>query len=331
LKIDLVTIIIFSIILLMILGYLAIVFWLYRIYSQNRLKNRMNNFVDATSDNEGRSSQVETSDEYSRANTFGGIRGDINRTLSFFSTNGLRIKIASANWPISDIEFILITIALCLVGLLLGWIISRSIIGGLGLCILMYFIPGIILERSIVKRRRKFQEQLVNFLVMVKGAILTGFGLSQALDIAVRENPAPIREEFNQVLREMRFGLTVEEALHNLEVRMESDDLKIVVTAIILNTQIGGNLSTLLEATIDTIQNRMQLLGEVRSLTSYSRFVAVLISLLPFVTALVIFLMNPGYFDTVKTSVITQVVMILAFLGVIVGNVFMRQIMKIRV
>jgi tight adherence protein B len=331
LSIDRATIILFSIILLTILGYVGIVFWLYRLNSQNRLKSRINNLVDTTTDNFWQLPQIETEESYSQADRFGGVRGQINRALSFFSTNELRIKIASANWPISDVEFIVTTIVLSLVGLFLGWIISRNFIGGLGLGILLYFFPGIFLERSIVSRRRKFQDQLVNFLVMVRGAIVTGFGLSQALDLASRENPAPISEEFGQVLREMRFGLTLEEALHNLEVRMQSDDLKIVVTAIILNTQIGGNLSLLLDATIETIQDRMQLLGEVRSITSYSRYVGLLISLLPFITALVIYLMNPSYYDTAKSSLVTQIVLILALLGVFVGNLVMRQIMRIRI
>jgi tight adherence protein B len=73
------------------------------------------------------------------------------------------------------------------------------------------------------------------------------------------------------------------------------------------------------------------LLGEIRSLTAYSRFVAILISLLPVITALIIFLMNPSYYDTVRTSIITQAMLIMALLGIIVGNFIMQRIMKIRV
>ena len=113
--------------------------------------------------------------------------------------------------------------------------------------------------------------------------------------------------------------------------RMQSDDLQIVVTAIMLNSQMGGNLSTVLEATIDTIRDRIHLYCEIRSLTSYARYVGLLISTLPFITGLLVFLVNPGYFDTVKTSLITQIIFGLALVGIVIGNIVIRRIMKIRV
>jgi tight adherence protein B len=98
-----------------------------------------------------------------------------------------------------------------------------------------------------------------------------------------------------------------------------------------LNTQMGGSLATILEATIDTIRERIHLYGEIRSLTSYARYVGWLISLLPFLAALVIYLLNPGYFDTVKTSHITQLILLIALISILLGNFLVRQVMKIRV
>jgi tight adherence protein B len=304
---------------------------LYRLNSQARLKSRVNNFVDSSTDNAAQFSKVLSTQAANQSARFEGVRGKVNQALTFFSTNELRIKIASAYWPISEIEFIFIRIAICLVGLLMGWIISGSIIGGLGLGVLLYFIPGIVLDRSISQRRRKFQDQLVDFFVLIKGAILVGSSLTQALEVAVKEIPAPICEEFNQVLREIRLGVSLEEALQNLLVRMQSDDLQIIVTAIILNSQMGGNLSTILEATIDTIRDRMRLFGEVRSLTAYSRYVGSLMSFLPILLAFFIYLTNPGFFDIVKTSSLTQIVLLMGLIGVVIGNIFLRRIMKIRI
>jgi tight adherence protein B len=98
-----------------------------------------------------------------------------------------------------------------------------------------------------------------------------------------------------------------------------------------LNTQMGGSLAAILEATIDTIRERIHLYGEIRSLTSYARYVGLLISLLPFLTALVIYLLNPGYFDTVKTSLIAQLILLMALISIFFGNFLIRQTMKIRV
>jgi tight adherence protein B len=151
------------------------------------------------------------------------------------------------------------------------------------------------------------------------------------MDMAIQEIPPPISEEFSQVLREVKFGFPLEQALQNLSSRMQSDDLQLVVTAIMLNTQMGGNLSTVLEATIDTIRERIHLYGEIRSLTSYARFVGALVTLLPFITGLVVFLVNPEFFETVKTSLISQMILLLALIGVILGNFLIRRIMNIHV
>jgi tight adherence protein B len=313
------------------LGLIAIVVWLLQINSQSRVTNRVNSFIGSRNEFSEQLSQAAVDGSYSQPNKFEGVRGKINNALSFFSTNDLRLKISSAYWPISDIEFIFIRILVTLLGVALGWLISRSIIGGLGLGIFVYLIPGIVLDRAIVNRRKKFQDQLLDFLVLIKGAVLAGYSLVQALDMAVKEIAAPASEEFSRVIREVKFGFPLDQALINLTGRMQSDDLQIVVTAIILNSQMGGSLSTILEAVIDTIRERIHLFSEIRSLTSYARYVGLIITLLPFLTALIVFLLNPSYFDTVKTSLVTQIIFVAAFIGIIIGNILIRRIMKIRV
>jgi tight adherence protein B len=149
--------------------------------------------------------------------------------------------------------------------------------------------------------------------------------------LAVKELVPPASEEFGRVLREVKFGFSMEQALLNLSERMESDDLQIVVTAIIINMQVGGNLSTILDSIIDTIRDRMHLYGEVKSLTSYARYVGNFLSLMPFITALIIFFITPGYFDNVVDKPITQIVGIFALTSVIIGNIWIRRISKVKV
>jgi tight adherence protein B len=294
------------------------------------MKSRLTNFVRG-SELDQTFTQTDTEESLTRTMKFEGLRGRYNQALAIFSTDDLRLKIASAYWPISDIEFISLRILITILGLVVGWIIPQNIIGGLGLGVLLYLIPGFVLDRAIIQRRRLFQEQLLDFLILIKGAIIAGYSLPQALDMAVKEIPPPTCEEFAQVLREVKFGYSLEQALQNLTNRMQSDDLQIVVTAIMLNAQMGGNLSTVLEATIETIRERIHLLGEIRSLTSYSRFVGGLVTLLPFITGLIVFLINPDFFDTVRTSIISQMILLLAFIGVIMGNFLIRRIMNVRV
>ena len=192
-------------------------------------------------------------------------------------------------------------------------------------------VPPILLDKSINQRQQKFHNQLLDVLLLVSGAVQAGYSLMQALDLAVKEVPAPASEEFGRVLREIRFGISLEGSLLNLAERMASDDMQIVVTAIIINSQIGGNLSTVLESTISTIRDRMHLSGEIRSLTSYARYVGNFLSLMPFIMGFIIFLMAPEFFATVRTSIITQGILLMALIGLVIGNVWIRRIVQIKV
>ena len=112
---------------------------------------------------------------------------------------------------------------------------------------------------------------------------------------------------------------------------MENDELQIVVTAIIINTQVGGNLSTVLESTIATIRDRLRLMSEIRSLTSYARFVGVVLTLLPLMIGIIIFILSPEYYETVKPSLIVQILFAFAIIGIIIGNVWIRRMVRIKV
>lgn len=206
-----------------------------------------------------------------------------------------------------------------------------SVLGGLSLAVVANMVPRLMLDRAVVKRQKKFQNQLLDVLQLIHGAVQAGYSLLQALDLAVSEIPAPASEEFGRLLREMRLGITLEGALYNLSKRMENDDLHIVVTAIIINSQVGGNLSTVLEASINTIRGRSQLMGEIRALTSYARYVGYFLTMMPFIAGALIFFVSPGYFDTVRTSIITQFILGSAFVGIIIGNIWIQKIVQIRV
>lgn len=313
------------------LGLLGIIFWLLRMISETRVSGRVGSFVGPAGEMPGPAKATKEQGTMIRLERFEGIRGQINETLAMLSTFALQTKISSAYWPITDVEFILLRVVVTALGFLIGWAIPQNIIGGIGLGFLFYLIPGFMLDRAIQNRRKKFGDQLLDFLVLIKGAVQAGYSLPQALDMAVNQATPPVSEEFSRVLREVKFGFGLDQALTNLSERMQNDDLMLVVTAIIINSQVGGNLSLVLTSAIDTIRDRIHLFGEVRSLTSYARYVGNFISLLPFIAGLLIFLVNPGYFKNVGTSLITQIIFVLALIGIIIGNIVIRQIVKIKV
>ena len=313
------------------LGLLGIIFWLLRVTSASRVSTRVGTFVGGTETFQRTEAAPKVQGSMIRLEQLEGFRAQLNDALAMLSSFKLQTKISSAYWPITDIEFIVLRVAATVLGFLLGWAISRSLIGGIGLGLLLFLIPELLLDRAIAARRKKFGDQLLDFLVLVSGGVQAGYSLPQSLDLAVGQALPPASEEFGRVLREVKFGFGLDQALTNLSDRMQNDDLMLVVTAIIINSQVGGNLSVVLNSAIETIRDRIHLFGEVRSLTSYARFVGNFISFLPFIAALLIYLVNPGYFSTVGTSLITQIIFVLAFIGVIIGNIVIRQIVKIRV
>ena len=326
---DVITFILLIVFLISGIGIILIGGYLFRRRPSSKKEQRISHFVASSiGDHKGgppRDYLVISNQD------IGKLREWINNALRGISSEKLQIKLSSAFWKITDTEYIMMRIFGSILAFILGWWIPGNVLGGVFLGAIVILVPPILLERAIDQRQKKFHNQLLDVLTLIKGSVQAGYSLMQALDLAVKEVLPPASEEFGRVLFEVRLGLSLEEALFNLSERMENDDLQIVVTAIIINAQVGGNLSTVLEATISTIRDRMQLQGEIRSLTSYARYVGNFLSLLPFLAGIIIFFIVPDYFDTIKTELFTQVIFLVALFGVVIGNIWIRRIVQIKV
>jgi tight adherence protein B len=295
------------------------------VFTPNVVQERIDRFVSTEQEVNTLPEQSAIPDWFSR------FRYGLNNMLSIFTSKDLKLKINSSDWQITAIEYVLIRFFATLLSFGLGWLLVRNVIGGIVLAIGVYLIPGFLLMSNIQGRQRKFQDQLLDILILIRGAIQSGSSLLQSLGVIVSELPAPASVEFGRVQREVQVGFTLNQALQNLANRMESDDLTMVVTAIIINNQVGGNLTVMLTAVTETIRSRIFLLREVRALTSYARYVSYLLSFLPIITALIIYFLNPGYFDGSLESPLTRSIFIAAAIGVVIGNIWLRRIAKIKV
>lgn len=255
----------------------------------------------------------------------------LNNMLSVFASEKLGLQLSSANWPISETEFILIRIWLTLVGLIAGWLIFSTPISGIGFAVIAYLLPGMILKRAIHKRQTDFQRQLIDVLILVNGAVGAGYSLLQSLDVVIQEMRAPASEEFRRVRREIGLGLPMSQALDNLHQRMESDDLYLVITAININSQVGGSLTTMLEAVTQTIRERIRLFGEIRALTSQQRYSSYILTMLPFLITGALFIMSPDYIKKLFEPGITLCFPIGAAIFVLLGNIVVQRLTKIDV
>ncbi|NJD60428.1 MAG: secretion system protein, partial [Anaerolineae bacterium] len=233
----------------------------------------------------------------------------------------------------TETEYVLVRVAGVIVAFGLGVLISKMVISGLGLAAIAYFIPELLLKRAISQRRLAFGQQLVDVLVLMPGAVRAGYSLPQAIEVVSKELKAPASEEFRRVRHEIGLGLSLSQALTNLVARMENDDLYLMVTAININSQVGGNIVTMLEAVTDTIRERVRLFSEVRVLTAQQRFGSIILTFLPIAMAGALFFINPDYMMRLfrPPEPFLLCIPIGAAFMVIIGNFAVRRFAKIDV
>jgi tight adherence protein B len=223
------------------------------------------------------------------------LRLRLNTVFSGLSSEEMNLQLMSANWPITPVEYMLLRYLGVVVLFVIGWLVASNILVGIGLAILVYMIPNFMLRHSANRRRRAFEKQLVDVLVLITGAVRAGFSLMQAMEVVMRELAAPVSEEFRRVLQEVNLGRPVTTALLNMGRRMANKDLDLLVTAIQIQYTVGGNLTTMLEAVTETIRERIRLYSEVRAITSQQRLAATIIASLPIFVIGAMFVINPGY------------------------------------
>ena len=258
------------------------------------------------------------------------LRLRMNNMLSGLASEKLNLQLISANWPITETEYVLIRIAGVIVAFGLGMVISKMVVSGLGLALIAFFVPDLILKRAISQRRLNFGKQLVDVLVLMTGAARAGYSLPQAIEVVSKELKPPATDEFRRVRHEIGLGLSLSQALTNLVARMENDDLYLMVTAININSQVGGNIVTMLEAVTETIRQRVRLLSEVRVLTSQQRFGSYVLTFLPIAMAGAMFFINPQYMMRLFEPQILCIP-IGAVIMVILGNFAVRRLARIDV
>src|SRR5688572_6675379 len=142
-------------------------------------------------------------------------------------------------------------------------------------------LPQGYLRRRQAQRVRGIEGQLVDLLSLTSNSLRSGWGFLQALETASIELPPPVSEELRQVLEEVSLGATPEQALNAFRNRIHSYDLDLVITAVLIQRRTGGNLAEMIDKITDVIRARLQLLGEVKVITSEARMSGWILALLP--------------------------------------------------
>ena len=205
-------------------------------------------------------------------------------------------ELSQADIRFKPMEYILAKLGLTVLGTILGYALGgRSLLFTLTGLILGYF--GLTFFVKFRKRQRlnRFNSQLSDMLNLMVNGLRAGYSTLQALEAVSREMPPPISTEFRRVVQEIQIGIPMEKALDNLLRRIPSDDLDLVVTAINIQREVGGNLADILETISATIRERVKLKGEINVLTSQVRFSGTALSLMPILLFFIIYRINPDY------------------------------------
>jgi tight adherence protein B len=235
-----------------------------------------------------------------------------------------------ADVPLTAAEFSVLMLLLGAGGFMLGaWRVNVAI----GLLLAFVFAPAPLLYLKFAEGRRRnaFINQLPDLLTLLVGSLRAGYGLSQAIELVAREVPPPANKEFARVVRATGLGLPLQRALEVMAERVESDDLDLMVTAINVQYEMGGNLSSVLETISDTIRERVRVLREVRVLTAQQRLTGTILALLPVGLAAVMSIMSPGYFDPFFEPGWPQFMPIIAIAMMLVGFFLIQKIVDIKV
>ncbi|NKE08054.1 MULTISPECIES: type II secretion system F family protein [Mesobacillus] len=194
-----------------------------------------------------------------------------------------------------------------------------------------FLLPGWYVKKKIKERIVKFNDGLPDMISTIVGSLRAGFSFQQALKTVIEEAGSPIKEEMDSVIKEMQYGASLEDSLNDLKERMPSEDLDLMIQAILIQRQVGGNLATVLDKIVQTIRERTKIHRQISSLTAQGRLSGIVIGLLPIILAFVLYLIEPEYIGTLFRHPIGIALTIAGIFAGIIGFVLIRKITAVEV
>ena len=239
------------------------------------------------------------------------------------------LRQANIKYPLG--VFVLLSLVLFFIGFLGGQFMARglflSFLTGVG----MGMLPFYYVRRKKQKRMLRFQVQLPEALDLIARSLKAGHAFAGGLRIVADEMNDPAGTEFGTTLDEVNFGVDVREALKNLSLRMDCEDLKYFVVAVIIQRETGGNLTEILENISYLIRERFKLQGKINGLTAEGRLSAIILIVLPFFLAFAIYFLNPSYMAPLSADNMGRILVASALFMMVSGILVIRKIIRIKV
>jgi tight adherence protein B len=215
-------------------------------------------------------------------------------------TGNIRTDLARADLRLTVGEWLIVRLGAVILGfgggvLLGGLTQGLTILVGLVGGVVGFFAPTIYLKLRIRRRVKAFVNQLGDTISLMANSLRAGYSLLQTMEMVSKESPPPISDEFRRVVHEVGLGINTQEAMSHLLRRIPSDDLDLLISAINIQHEVGGNLAQILDVIGHTIRERVRIKGEIGVLTAQQTISGYIISALPVILGLVIFMVSPDY------------------------------------
>jgi tight adherence protein B len=240
--------------------------------------------------------------------------------------------LARADVKLTSGEYVILNFTSILGFFLIGYLLfHKNLFLGIAAGVAGFYAPSIYLKIQQRRRLNAFNNQLGDTINLLANSLRSGYSLLQSMETVSRELPRPISVEFARVVREIGLGLSNEQAMNNMLRRIQSDDLDLMLTAVNVQHEVGGNLAEILEIIGYTIRERVRIKGEIRVLTAQGMISGYVISFLPVALSLILYLMNPDYMGAMFQELCGWIMVGVAVTGIVTGFIAVQKIVRIEV
>jgi tight adherence protein B len=208
-------------------------------------------------------------------------------------------------------------------------LIYKSIVVGVIAGAVGLIFHNILIKYWEKKRKSTFTFQLLDGMMLLSGCLKAGLSILQAFEILVEDMPSPISQEFSWLLKEIKMGLPLEESLNRLNRRMPSEELTLIINAIMVSSATGGNLVNVVGRICVTIRDTRKLQNNIRTLTLQGRIQGVVMGILPFVFIWFVFSINKEHFSVMFKTEIGRMLLGVAALLLVVGLLLIAKFSKL--
>jgi tight adherence protein B len=220
--------------------------------------------------------------------------------------------------------------ALVLIPVIL-WILTDSLVVPVGAAIAITIAPRFVVSYLKKKRLKDFERQLPDALLMVSGGMRAGASLTVAMESMIKEQKPPLSQEFELMVREQRLGVDFDTAMRHMEQRMPMPDFILVVAALRISREIGGNLAEILETLADTLRRKQQMEGKIDALTAQGRMQGLIMTLLPVFLLLALTKLEPEAMAPMFNTLAGWATLAVIAVMEVIGYVAIQKIVTINV